>query len=499
MDNLPPFRDLTLILTEQCNLGCSFCYVPRTSLRMDEDMAGRAVDHFLGRAHGGGQRSLSFFGGEPFLERKLMERLIGRARSHRKELSFSAPTNGTLLHGAALDLVGESGLCLALSIDGVTPSTERRTLEGEGTLAKVRHLAPALDACGGLVRMTVTPGTVADLAQNIIALAGMGFRRIMHQPALEVPWSGGAIQIWRDQHKDLADWACERYEAGESLPDLTVLEGIVGRISGGGGMRYCGAGVTQAAVAPDGRIFGCFRSAYDPNADELVLGHVDGGPANDLLIQTYARLDPRRAKPERGDCRSCDAQDGCTVYCPAMGHARLGDLRAVPADACDLMRAQVAVCRDMSRRMRRIQRQSRRRAAAGVAAAAVMMGLGAGASGCDVTGRKPVTDTGGAKPDSGPQPGVCAVKPDSGPQPGVCPVRPDGGPQPGVCAVRPDSGPQPGVCPVKPDGMIPGLCPPPQPDGGPQPGVCPIKPDQGKPKDRDGGPKPGVCPMPGIC
>ena len=139
------------------------------------------------------------------------------------------------------------------------------------------------------------------------------------------------------------------------------------------------------------------------------------------------------------------------------------------------------------------------RAAAGVAAAAVMMGLGAGASGCDVTGRKPVTDTGGAKPDSGPQPGVCAVKPDSGPQPGVCPVRPDGGPQPGVCAVRPDSGPQPGVCPVKPDGMIPGLCPPPQPDGGPQPGVCPIKPDQGKPKDRDGGPKPGVCPMPGIC
>jgi len=412
---------------------------------------------------------------------------------------------------------------LALSIDGVHASADRPDREGKGSLHRLQPLMGELVRISPITRMTVTPKNVDHLFENITALHSEGLRRIMHQPALELPWSPEAVESWRRQHLLLADWACQRYGEGQTLPEITVLEGIVQRL-GGQPPGHCGAGVTQAAVAPDGKVFGCFRSVYDPAAQRLAMGDVFGGPVNEPLVAAYARLDPRRAKPEgRESCKGCEARDGCTVFCPAMGHALLGDLRAVGRNACGLMQVQVEVCRDIIRRMRRLQRKSRRQAAAQVAAAAALtMGLGVGASAC---GEKKANKKDGATadsakldlgPDTGPPPGLCHPMPD-GPFPGVCPHPQDGGPKPGVCPVHNDGGPKPGVCPFPSDGgPKPGVCPFPMPDkgtptpglcnpkpdhGGPPPGLCPFPmPDKGTPKPpKDGGPKPGVCPIPGLC
>ena len=319
----------------------------------------------------------------------------------------------------------------------------------------------------------------------------------MHQPALEQPWSDEAVDSWRAQHEALADWLCQRYAERQPIPDMTVLEGIISRLSGAG-MSSCGAGVTQAAVDPGGDVFGCFRSVTDGRAERLVLGNVLTGQVNEPLIQAYARLDPRRARPEdREHCKDCEAREGCTVYCAAMGHVLRGDLRAVGRDACRLMRIQVEVCQDILRRMRRLQRASRRRASAQVAAAALALGLGVGA-GCD-------SDR-SLKQDSGASDGAVGDQgaPDSM-TPGVCPKPIDGikpppsDSAPGLC---PDLGKPdmmgPGLCPKPIDGGAPGLCPPPMPDQGtPKPGYCPYKPDKGI-KD-SGKPTPGVCPKPGLC
>ena len=558
MKQLPRFTDLTLVLTERCNLRCSYCYVPKEgdgARTMSEEVALAAVDRFLDRAPAGKELSISFFGGEPFLERGLMERVVDHARARRPEgLTFSTPTNGTLLDDDALDLVRRSGMSLALSADGTSPSARRPDVGGRGTMERLEAAIPRVRDQDPIARMTVTPDNVDHLCHNVQQLFGRGLRRIMHQPALEQPWPEEAVDTWRAEHEALADWLCERYEAREPLPDMTVLEGIISRLSGAG-MSNCGAGVTQAAVDPDGDVFGCFRSVSDARAAHLVLGNVLTGQVNEPLLQTYARLDPRRARPEdREGCKGCEAREGCTVYCAAMGHVLHNDLRAVGRDACRLARIQVEVCQDILRRMRRLQRASRRRASAQVAAAALALGLGVGA-GCDSD--RTIKEDSGAK-DHGPglcqadkgtsdsmAPGVCpkpidGIKPPPGDSaPGLCPdlgkpdmMGPDlcpkpldgmapglcpppipdkGPPKPGYCPYKPDTGikkdssPQPGVCPWKPDTGIkkdsgkptPGVCPVPVPDAGkPTPGVCPVPmPDKGIKKDA-GGPPPGLCPVP---
>lgn len=474
---LPRFSDLTLILTDRCNLSCRFCYVPRHAPRtMPAELALRAVDLLLERAPAESQPSVSFFGGEPFLEPGLMARVMAHGAKRRPDLRFGAPTNGTLVDDRALELVQRHRLDLALSVDA---GTEGHTID---------RIAGRIDPLRGAVsiaRMTVTPRNVDRLFEGIVELFGRGLERIMHQPALEAPWPAAAVASWRDQHRRLADWACERYAARQPLPELVVLEGIIGRLERQTPPGFCGAGSTQLAVDPAGRVFGCFRSAYDPRAGRLVLADLNRGEVNEPLLAAYARLDPVRARPELaerdGSCRGCPARDGCTVYCPATGHVRCGDLRAVPADACVLMGAQVEICRDISRRCKRIDRSLRRRVGARVAAATLALGL---AAGCDDSAPQADQSIGGLCPmdaavDSrGDIPGVCTT------DMGKLDSTVDGSIGPGLCPVKPDGNIGPGLCPVTPDFKV-------------GPGLCPVKPDTGaaKPDARMG----GLCPFPGLC
>jgi uncharacterized protein len=502
MSELPRFTDLTLTLTEQCNLRCPYCYVPKSERRLPEELALRGVDFLLDRAPPGSDVSLSFFGGEPLLERPLIERVVAHSATRRpKGQRFTLTTNGLLLDGAALDLVRATGMQIALSIDSTEPGVDK----GADSLQRLQPLLPDLRRLNPIVRLTVTPANVDRLHEGIVSLFSLGLQRIMHQPALERPWPTAAVESWRAQHQRLADWACDRYQQRLLLPELMTLEGIVGRL-GGQPARYCGAGVTTAAMGIDGKIFGCYRSVYDPHPERMALGDVFGGPVNETLIAAYAQLDPARARPERGSCKECDARQGCTCYCAAMGHALLGDLRAVSADACTLMRVQVDVCRELVERMRRIERTRRRSVSAHVAAAALALGLASTAA-CD-SARPTVppdaaVDRVGPKPDVVPgicAPGLCAVQREAGVDirrdmvVGLCPPPKDlmG---PGICVVKPDIPVMkqdgligPGLCVQKIDGMIQPDAPPLKQDGVIGPGICMV----------------GLCPFkgdlgPGLC
>jgi len=511
---LPSFSDLTLVLTERCNLSCAFCYVPKTGRAMPEELALRAVDWLVEKAPG--RPSVGFFGGEPLLARELIGRVVARGRELCGDaIRFTMPTNGTLVDGAVADELQRGGVELALSVDEATAGGERQhTLERvQVNLEHLRRFSP-------IARITVTPDNVGSLCETVIRLFQAGFHRIMHQPALERPWPAAAVQTWREQHAALADWFCERYGRRQGVPRLIVLEGIVARL-GGRPAAYCGAGVRTAALDPEGRVFGCYRSVYDPRAERLVLADLRSGWVNEPLVAAYARLHPHRARPEgRESCRGCEARDGCTVYCPATGHVLLGDLRGVPADACRLMAIQVETCREMLRRTRRADRARRTRVGARVAAAALALSLAGGTAACDSdravspdATADSVTpgncDAGGIYdtmgpgvcpypgPEAGldaPWPGLCMA--DTGPGlcapdmmgPGLCDPKPDmmG---PGLCPVAPDAMIGPGQCPVLPDAMAgPGLCPLPIKDAMvPGPGLCPAPmPDAGKPT-------PGLC------
>jgi uncharacterized protein len=297
---------------------------------MTEEVVDAAIDFWLASAGEEPRLNLSFYGGEPWLEAELMRRALTRARSRvgaQQSVQCMAPTNGLLVDRAALD----GGFELAVSIDAARNAFERRYADGRDPTPAL----PALLPHAPLARMTVTPSNVAQLCQNVQAVARLGFRNIVFQPAWELDWDSSAIRLWSREHACLATWMRGARQAGARLPELPNLTGVLARLRRG-------AGVSLSAVATDGALFPCYRFVFGA---DYRLGDVVAGITAHEAWRELAALRPDELSPEDGTCTSCAARGGCTHFCPALGHQRCGDLRAVPAVVCALSRAAVlATC-----------------------------------------------------------------------------------------------------------------------------------------------------------
>lgn len=418
---------------------------------MKSEVADAAVDLLL-RSADGEQASLFFFGGEPLLEGELMRRACARAQARATKglaVEVGVTTNGVLLRDEALELCRDTGMRIALSADGDAGPAERLSAGGEDSTAQLYEGLPDIltlePDCHITARMTVTPTNVGHLAANVQALARAGLGRIVFLPAFELDWTDEAVALWAREHRRIGTWLRGVMGAGGRPPSLPGWQGIEARLAGGKPRRACGAGTRSAAVSTSGDIYPCYRFVFAEDADDYRLGHVDSGLTNEPALALMGSLQPKHLRPEEGDCASCPSADGCTFFCPALGHWLLGDPLGVPASACRLMRAQVEAIRPTAAVRR--PRGTRHVARGGWLTAAALTGalatLGAASCGSEVT-----TDD----DDDDSQGGLCPVQIDGGqdaaddaPVGGVCPVEVDAGDggsggEGGLCPVEFDSG-----------------------------------------------------------
>lgn len=340
-------RSLTLTVTERCNLGCAYCYARHSDRSLSPELADAAVDWFVGQGRDQPKLTVSFYGGEPFLETELLRRIVERARGgigSPRQLDVLTPTNGLTFSRSAADLCRDLGIKLAVSIDGPSRS-ERRRLDGTDSspslIARLGELLPFAT----LARVTVTPSNVVALSHNIKEIARLGFPSIVFQPAWEPEWDDAAVEFWRREVARIVVWYVGARAAGLRTPGLPNLTGIEERLIRGTPRAACGAGKTSIAVATDGALFPCFRLVYSEEGHGGRLGHVSHGITEPAVREAFASVPVDALAPEDGNCSTCPAKDGCTHYCPAVGYSMTGDPRGVPGVVCSLMRAEVEAVR----------------------------------------------------------------------------------------------------------------------------------------------------------
>lgn len=122
---------LGLNITENCNMRCKYCiysgqyYLARTHscAKMNIKTALNAIDFFF--AHNKKRVdnvAITFFGGEPLLNFKLIKQCVEYARDknrrQKQKLEFSITTNGTLLNDNTIDFLKREKIILGISIDG---------------------------------------------------------------------------------------------------------------------------------------------------------------------------------------------------------------------------------------------------------------------------------------------------------------------------------------------------------------------------------------------
>lgn len=294
-------------LAEDCNLACTYCYsdkvgTPKSLRFMKPDVADKAVEWIFDGHAPGDHVSIVLWGGEPFLNWKVFERVVtqSRAKAAQKEIyvRFATTTNGTLLTPERFSFLATNRVSLNVSIDGAQGAhdSQRPFKAGRGSFSTI---AGRLHECFALrktqfpnyfpiARATVTHQTVGKLFEAARTLWSMGvpvlaFRPVDYQS--DSALDEGDWQILEEQLRQWRELILERLDEGESAELLPQLQNELAAIYNC--RRFegsCYAGIHTIFIDPEGAVHACYNltGANHPSA----LGSVEQ-EALDASAQSY--------------------------------------------------------------------------------------------------------------------------------------------------------------------------------------------------------------------
>ena len=118
---------LTLQVTQRCNLDCSYCiYSDNYNNRhhadkwMTLEIAKKAIDYYVAHSSDEEEISIGFYGGEPLLAFDFIKECVAYAEEafEGRKVMYSFTTNGTLLTDEKLDFLVQYNFAILISLDG---------------------------------------------------------------------------------------------------------------------------------------------------------------------------------------------------------------------------------------------------------------------------------------------------------------------------------------------------------------------------------------------
>lgn len=323
----PSLQAISLAIAQKCNLGCTYCYAQQGAFgappqNMPLETAKAAIDLLVRDAAPGSRINVAFLGGEPLVNRPVLQAATLHAleAAARKGLSagFSITTNGTLLTPEDARFFEAHGFAVTISLDGPKEQHDalRPYLGGRGSFDTIMaRLAPLLDMQERMqigARVTVTPANM-NLLEALDTFVAAGFHSVGFSPMLASPNGKGEMQR-EDLEAMLSGMiACGmKFEAetraGRRYPFANMLNAL-NEIEKGTHRPYpCGAGAGYLGVSADGALAACHRFVGD---DAGAMGTLNGGIDRDAR-NTWLR---QRHVHDQSPCKDCWARYLCGGGC----------------------------------------------------------------------------------------------------------------------------------------------------------------------------------------
>ncbi|MCU0284855.1 MAG: radical SAM protein, partial [Acidobacteria bacterium] len=152
---------ITLEVTSRCNLRCMYCIYnePFKEARdhsptdMSWNVARKSIDLLACNSKKAGELFITFYGGEPLLNLKVIKKSVAYARESLKErpLNFSITTNCTLVDESTSRFLAENNFSILASIDGPKDIHDNYRVDSNGNGSfdrSMRGLKILVDAFG---------------------------------------------------------------------------------------------------------------------------------------------------------------------------------------------------------------------------------------------------------------------------------------------------------------------------------------------------------------
>lgn len=307
---------LILMLTDQCNLSCRYCYLgenkkkPGQGTTMDTAIVDQAVEMAV---HGQRPFHVQISGGEPFLEPELLAYTARRIRKADPLASIGIQTNATCLNKACIDLIQEFDLIVGVSLDGDPPVQDalrgRSSETFRGLTLLEEHQIPFN------VTTVVSDANAESLHRLVMVLGGNSMARgigldllvLKGHAQMDSLRPAGPSQIRSGITKMRR--ALSMVNQGRSIP-LVIRELDKIRKTHKSSRPFCHAATGQSlAVTPQGYLYPCSQTAYDP---QFFMGTIDQhtSPFTDRIIKHDIVQ----------TCTDCSVKGHCPGDCPSRLH-----------------------------------------------------------------------------------------------------------------------------------------------------------------------------------
>ena len=332
---------LTLVVTHQCNFDCDYCQQKHEDVHMSFETAKKAIDDLVARmksetADPDRKAQISFYGGEPLLQKDLIEKTVRYAVSQLQEQVqvkpvFEITTNGLLLDEAFIEFAKKNRVILALSHDGAAQDPVRH--DRGGNLTKER-VDPILDLLlkndpETIIMMTVHPEYAGTVSESLKFFRSKGVRAVNITLAngFRVNWTPESFRRLREE-MEKAEVLFEQWNQGRDCFKIIPFENKIRNYirSKDADSAICHFSTKKLMVDVSGRYYPCNHFI---GKDDFCIGGQDSGIDEEKIVS----LESERVEPET--CLECALRSRCRHTCACANHGHTGCMAEVSALQCE--------------------------------------------------------------------------------------------------------------------------------------------------------------------
>jgi len=357
-------RNLTMQVTEACNLRCSYCYQhAKSPERMSWETARQFIDMVLAsdermapymRSRECPGVVLDFIGGEPFLEIDLISdicdyfirRMIELDHPWLNRFRFAISTNGTLYFEDKVQQFlrrHRNHTSLSVTIDGTKAMHDMCRVDefGNGSFDIANRAAEDWQKKTGAMqgtKITLAPQNLALCSDAILSFVRSGIKVINANVVFEEGWNTEHARELYQHLIRVADYMLDNNLSNDYY--ISILDQPCGEKYMNPG-PWCGGSGLMLCVDPRGDFYPCVRYAPSSvgDAPKYIFGNVRDGITDLERVRALSNV-TRASQVEGTKCETCPISGGC-ADCAGYSYEVFGDVGKRTTFICEMHIARV--------------------------------------------------------------------------------------------------------------------------------------------------------------
>lgn len=318
-------------LTKNCNLACRYCFERQSETKnssegvMSFDVFNKGLDFFqrlinLDKDRFNERKTIIFYGGEPFHNKKLLFSAITEIQNRIKkgdlpvQTKMLVVTNGTLINEEDIQFIKKNGVTVTFSLDGDRQASANRVYPDGKTLAwnkATETFKKCVEAGIDLnIACTLSPETIARQKEVLDYFISIGATNIGFNVILD----NDIIQLNTDYDDKAAEFVTTAYQ---TLSDNNITENRTRRRLDVFKHKHpclfdCNAaGGRQIAIAPNGDVGICHEHIMDKKHFITTIDDMEFNPKQSAEYKMWNKRSPLYIE----SCQNCIALGVCGGGC----------------------------------------------------------------------------------------------------------------------------------------------------------------------------------------